>query len=137
MKKSDLADRVVEYILRCRDEDLGFLSVEKIAGIFKVSESFLARKFRTDKDFTLGKFIFRERMFRAALLLRGNHGLTVKTLSEKIGFYDHDYFGRIFKKYYGITPTRYRYCKKKEKNSKSGTGKMNRQAANGRSLSLI
>ena len=112
MKKNDLTDRVVEYVLMCNDEDLGFLSVEKIAKIFKVSESFLARKFRTDKEFTLGKYIFRERMFRAAILLKGSEELTVKRLSEKIGFYDYDYFSRTFKKYYGITPSRYRYCKR-------------------------
>lgn len=112
MKKSNLADRVVEYVLGCRNEDLAFLSVEKIAGIFNVSESFLARKFRTDKDFTLGQFIFRERMFRAASLLKGNQEFTVKSVSEKIGFYDYDYFSRIFKKHFGITPTRYRCCKK-------------------------
>ncbi|MCP5102106.1 MAG: helix-turn-helix transcriptional regulator [bacterium] len=111
MKENNLSDQVVEFVLQCRDEELGNLSVAKIAGIFGVSESFLSRKFKTDKCFTLGKFIFRERMFRAALLLTGSRDLTVKALGERMGFYDYDYFIRVFKKYYGVSPCRYRSCK--------------------------
>lgn len=111
MKKDNLTDRVIEYVLKCRDEELATLSVAKVAKKFKVSQSYLLRRFRIDKYFTLGKFIFRERMFRAATLLLQHKDLTIKSLAERIGFLDYDYFIRIFKNYYGITPTRYRYCK--------------------------
>lgn len=111
MKKSNLSDQVIEYVLQCRDEELAALSVAKIAKAFNVSESYLARKFKTDKCFTPGKFIFKERMFRAAHLLQENRELTIKSLAERMGFYDYDYFIRIFKKYYGIPPSRYRCCK--------------------------
>lgn len=111
MKEHNFTDQVIEYVLKCRDEELAALSVAKVAEIFKVSQSYLSRRFRTDKYFTLGKFIFKERMFRAANLLQENRDLTIKSLAERIGFYDYDYFIRIFKNYYGITPSRYRYCK--------------------------
>ena len=111
MKKNNFSDRVIEYVLKCKDEELAGLSVAKVAKIFKVSESYMLRKFKTEKYFTLGKYLFRERMFRAANLLLENRDLTVKSLAERIGFLDYDYFIRIFKNYYGITPSRYRYCK--------------------------
>ena len=102
MKRSNLSDQVTEFILQCRDDELAKLSVTKIADIFEVSESFLCRKFRVDKNITVGKYIFRERMFRAATLLIDKGQLTIKTLSETIGFYDYDYFIRTFKKFYGV-----------------------------------
>ncbi|HLP45986.1 MAG TPA: helix-turn-helix transcriptional regulator [Candidatus Kapabacteria bacterium] len=111
IKKRTISDQVVEFVLKCKNEELGKLSVSEVARTFKISESFLSRKFRTDKSFTLGKFIFRERMFRSAELLMGNRELTIKSLAEIMGFSDYDYFIRTFKKYYGVSPSRYRYCK--------------------------
>jgi two-component system response regulator YesN len=110
---NDLSDRVIEFVLKCTDEELGALSVTKLARKFAVSESFLSRKFRHSKPCTIGKYIFRERMFRAASLLRENKHATLKSLSETIGFYDYEYFVRVFKKFYGVLPSQYRNCKKK------------------------
>ena len=117
MRKNNLTDQVVEYLLKCTDDELSSLSVEKIAKHFDVSVSFLCRKFRTEKYFTIGKFIFKERMFRAAQLLVENQELTIKSLGEKMGFYDYDYFIRVFKNYYGISPSRYRECVHKKPGS--------------------
>jgi two-component system response regulator YesN len=105
-----LSDQVAEFVLRCADREIGQLSVSKLARIFNVSESFLSRKFRADKKFTIGKFIFKERMFRAAVLLRKDDRLTIKSLSEIVGFLDYEYFLRVFKDCYGVTPSRYRNC---------------------------
>jgi two-component system response regulator YesN len=111
IKKKNISDEAIEFVLRCKNEELGKLSVSELARTFNVSESFLSRKFRSDKCFTLGKFIFRERMFRSAQLLMGNRKITIKALADIMGFSDYDYFIRTFKKYYGVSPSRYRYCK--------------------------
>lgn len=112
MRKNNLTDQVVEYLLKSTDDELSRLSVEKIAKHFDVSVSFLCRKFRNEKYFTIGKFIFKERMFRAAQLLSKDLdiNINIKALGEKMGFYDYDYFIRVFKNYYGISPSRYREC---------------------------
>jgi two-component system, response regulator YesN len=108
---TDLANRAAEFILRCPNGELGELSVSKLARIFEVSESFLSREFKRKKSYTIGKFIFRERMFRAGLLLMGNEEITVKTLSRVLGFLDYEYFLKAFKAYYGVSPTTYRNWK--------------------------
>jgi two-component system response regulator YesN len=112
-RMDDLSDRVIEFLLKCTDEELGALSVTKLARKFSISESFLSRKFKYSRPFTIGKYIFRERMFRAASLLRENNHATLKSLSEAVGFYDYEYFVRVFKKFYGVSPSQYRNCKKK------------------------
>lgn len=109
----ELSDRVVEFVLKCSDEEICNLSVTKLARIFEVSESFLSRKFRNKKNCTIGKYIYREKMFRAASLLREDSCIKIKTLSENIGFIDYEYFTRTFKEFYGVSPTQYRTCKAK------------------------
>lgn len=112
IKADDLSDRAVKFVLKCTDEELGALSVKKLANVFEVSESFLSRTFRRSKPCTIGKYIFRERMFRAASLLKENKHTTIKSLSEAIGFYDYEYFIRTFKKFYGVSPCQYRNAKR-------------------------
>jgi two-component system response regulator YesN len=112
-RMDDLSDRVIQFVLKCTDEELGALSVAKLARKFSVSESYLSRKFKHSKPYTIGKYIFRERMFRAASLLKENKYATLKSLSETIGFYDYEYFVHVFKKFYGVTPSLYRNCKQK------------------------
>lgn len=109
----DLSDRAAEFVLKCTDEELGALSVKKLARKFCVSESYLSRKFKQSKPCTIGKYIFRERMFRAASLLKENKFATLKSLSEAIGFYDYEYFVHVFKEFYGVSPSLYRNCKQK------------------------
>ena len=108
MKKKSFTERVVE--LSCRDHELGALSVSKIAVRFQVSESFLHRQFRMNQ-YTIGKYLFRERMFRAALLISSKRDLTIKSLSEGLGFDDYDYFRRVFRRFFGVAPSQYRRCK--------------------------
>jgi AraC-like DNA-binding protein len=113
IKLGCLSDRVVEFVLKCTDEELGTLSVIKLARTFAVSESFLSRQFKFRKKLTIGKFIFRERMFRAASLLQESKYATLKLLAETIGFYDYEYFLRVFKSFHGVSPSHYRNCKKR------------------------
>ena len=112
MKTTDLSNRAAEFVLQCTDKELGSLSVAKLARIFTISESFLSRKFKQSKQCTIGKYIFRERMFRAATLIREHRNTTIKSLSEIIGFDDYEYFMRAFKSFYGVSPSQYRNCKK-------------------------
>ncbi|MCP4213401.1 MAG: helix-turn-helix transcriptional regulator [bacterium] len=108
-KKIELSDQVIGHILSCEDRSFPDLSVEQIARFFGVSESFLTRKFKIDKQCTVGEFIFKERMFRAAhFLTTHDNKLTISDLSNKIGFMDSNYFSRIFKKHFGVTPHDFR-----------------------------
>jgi AraC-like DNA-binding protein len=112
MKRDFLCDLAIEFVLTQKNEKLGELSVEKIARELDVSRSYLARIFKRERNFSLKEYLLREKMIRSALLLVNEPQMTVKELSQKIGFLDTDYFAIIFKKYFGISPGRYRECKK-------------------------
>ncbi len=126
MKKKQLCDQVVEYLLTREEEELATLTVESIARVFNVSHSFLNRKFKNEREFPLREYLFREKMARSAFLLLEDKESTIKDISKKLGYLDIDYFSFLFRNFFGISPGKYRECKKdytiKKKKKKNGTG---------------
>ena len=112
-KKDSLCDLAIEFILTRTLEEVGEVTVVRIARELKVSRSYLARVFKRERDVSLKEYLLREKMHRAESLLINESQITIKELSEKIGFLDTNYFAYLFKRYYGISPGRYRKCKKK------------------------
>ena len=55
---------------------------------------------------TPNEYIKPKRMQRAAELLQ-DQVITVAEVAYKVGFSDPLYFGRCFKQYYGVTPSKY------------------------------
>lgn len=56
---------------------------------------------------TIAKFILNIRIEKAQELLTTTN-LSVTEISEKVGFCDYNYFCRVFRKYNGISPQKYR-----------------------------
>jgi AraC-like DNA-binding protein len=108
MSNDNLVDEVAKFILTYDSNELKELSVTSIAKLFKVDRSYLNRKFKTRNKCTLHKFLLNEKMFRAATLLRNSSAITIRELSERMGFFCTDHFSRVFKEHYGITPSKYR-----------------------------
>ena len=108
MKERSLSDRVVEYVLSRNIEELAALTVEQVAGSLSINRSHLSRTFKAEKKFTLEEFIFKIKIIRSASLLKDQADLTIKEISQKMGFCRCDYFIRIFKRYFGTTPAKYR-----------------------------
>lgn len=59
---------------------------------------------------TVNRLIAQKRLQRARVLLR-NTDKSVSEIAEEVGFGNYNYFSRIFKKYYNITPRDYRKYK--------------------------
>lgn len=119
IKKDFLCNLAMEFVLTRKIEELGELTVAGIAQELNVSQSYLSRVFKQERNFSLGKYLLREKMMRAAILLSREPQMTIKELSEKMGFLDADYFAYVFKKYFGISPGRYRESKKRGDQSRT------------------
>jgi AraC-like DNA-binding protein len=112
IKKESFCDLAIEVILSRKLDELGTLTTAGIAGELKVSPSYLARRFKRDRNFSLKEYLLREKMLRAAFLMTNEPMLTIKEIARKVGFLDVGYFSQTFKKYMGISPGKYRECKK-------------------------
>ncbi len=110
-KNITLSDEIVEYILTREINQLEIISVKSIAQDLNISRYRLSRCFQKDKKISLEEYIFRIKVTQAAFLLQARPEMTVKDIAEKIGYYCYDYFIRIFKRYFGTTPGRYRELK--------------------------
>jgi AraC-like DNA-binding protein len=93
------------------DEGFADLSVAVLANSLKIDRFKLSRHFRSQSDMTLEEFLFKEKMARAAFLLKTFGDITVKEVSRRFGFCTCDYFIRKFKQYYGVPPGRYKDIK--------------------------
>ncbi len=101
---NNVYDRVVEHVMSVTDEQFAGLSVAGLAYSLKIDRFKLSRQFKSQSAMTLEEFIFKEKMARAAFLLKTFEDITVKEVSRRIGFCTCDYFIRKFKQYYGVAP---------------------------------
>lgn len=109
MTESGFADQVMRFILSRDNEELGELTILKIACKLNISQSHLYHIFNIEKKIPPGKFLMMAKMIRAAILLEESKELLpIKVVSKKMGFSSTDYFTRIFKEHFGTTPGKYR-----------------------------
>lgn len=82
------------------------LTVERVAGGMFVDASYLRKVFRKEGDISVLDYIMYTRMRRAKeLLAEGN--VKLADIAEKVGYTDPGYFGKCFKKYYGMPPSEF------------------------------
>jgi two-component system response regulator YesN len=106
--EKNLDQQVATFIKGCKLKHLKELTVNDLTRYFDVSKTSLTNLFKQNQGITLGKFILKEKMNRAAFLIERKYGLTIRELAEKTGFCDSDYFIRVFKNHYGLPPGQYR-----------------------------
>ncbi|HLP46078.1 MAG TPA: helix-turn-helix transcriptional regulator [Candidatus Deferrimicrobium sp.] len=111
MKNSELADQVAEFLLTREDDALFRLNVSSLARVFHMDRSYLSREFKASRNCTLFRFIQNEKMVRAASLLSNSSKLKLERLSKAMGFCTSEYFREVFKKHFGVVPSKYREYK--------------------------
>jgi AraC family transcriptional regulator len=83
------------------------VSTPELAERLGVSTSTLARRFKEATGFTVAEFVARQRAERAARLLVTT-SQTVRDIALFVGYDDANYFVKVFRAAYGMTPTAYR-----------------------------
>lgn len=96
-----------DYISLHLEDDL---SLSRLAQLTGYSEYYLGKKFKRETGQTPSEYIRRQRLQRAALLLRTT-GKDVQDISEKLRFCSQSYFADSFRRFFGISPTEYRQQK--------------------------
>ena len=83
------------------------LSLADIANHFHFSPSYLSNYFSVHSKEGFSGYLNRIRIEAAVILLRQND-IPISKISEQVGFSDHSYFCRVFKKQTGYSPSQYR-----------------------------
>ncbi len=97
--------KAVEYVNEhYADKDL---SVEKICSFLGVSAAYFSTVFRKETGKTFTNFLTDVRMNRAVEMLLNQEGKTY-IIAEAVGYSDPNYFSYVFKKQFGVSPSKYK-----------------------------
>ena len=103
-KYSPPIQRVMEYInLHLGDH----ISNEELSDNANMSVSHLAKVFKEETGVTMTQYIALLRCKKAANLLKKTN-LPIQEISSYVGYSDNNYFVKVFKKNYDMTPTEFR-----------------------------
>lgn len=85
----------------------GDLSVKTLADQVYLHPVYLSKIYKAETGEALGDYIIRMRMERAAHLLK-NSGKKIYEITSELGYQNPQYFSKMFKKQYGMTPNEFR-----------------------------
>jgi len=128
-------NRVMDYIESHVDQDL---TLEELAGIANFSKYHFHRIFRAMSGQTLGRFISRVRLEKAANRLMQNPGTSITEIALDCGYSGPASFAKAFKEKFGMNAGQWRKEKSKGRNPgkmKSNPGQHLRKAGKDRAAS--
>lgn len=94
----------VEYMKIKLDRDI---SLQEVADYVGMSPSYFSVLFKQEKGCNFVDFLVRLRMEMCLELLERT-SLTVAQIGDEVGYRSYRYFTKVFKDYYGMTPTQFR-----------------------------
>lgn len=103
-KYSHLVGKVITLVSYSLSADL---SLKSIAETLNINASYLSSTFKKECGETLTDYVHRKRMESAAYILTHSNK-QIQAVAEECGIIDLNYFIKIFKKHYGMTPSKYR-----------------------------
>lgn len=108
----DSVERVIELVeVYIRENFMEDINVNMIAQKFNYNVSYLSKVFTKYIGENPSSYLIRLRINKARQLLLNDQKLTVKEIGEIVGYPEPAYFSRIFKKYTGHSPSKFRDSK--------------------------
>lgn len=107
--RNDLGEGVIYQIIHFinRNYYKEDLSIQTISQTFGFHPNYISQLFKKNLGETFTICLSRIRMEHAEQLLKFSNE-SIGEIAEKVGFSDYFYFAKVFKKYFGMTPSDYR-----------------------------
>ena len=114
-KASQLIEKVKKYIMENYQNDE--LDINKVAKSLFINYGHICFIFKRDTGITINEYLTEFRIKKAKELIDNGNQL-VLSVAKKVGYADANYFGKCFKKYYGLAPSKYIESISQKENSK-------------------
>ncbi|AIQ45802.1 hypothetical protein R70723_07845 [Paenibacillus sp. FSL R7-0273] len=101
---SGLAKRVLDYIDDSFTEDL---LLSEVARNFRLSTGYASALVKRETGSTYSDYVTAKRLQLARQLL-ADPELSIHEIVQRIGYKDYFHFNKLFKKHFGVTPSKYR-----------------------------
>lgn len=102
-----IIDGAVAYINEKYYQDI---TLKELCNMCHISEQHFCRVFKAKIGMRPLEYLARRRMLEAKVLLQST-SKSIADIGAEVGYKDPTYFGMVFKKYEGISPSRYRKIK--------------------------
>ena len=103
-KENPIIEKVCSYIDDNLDKDL---SLDVLANVADVSTFYLSKLFKEEKSENIVNFVTNKRLEKARQLLSETK-YSIKEITAFTGYNDQNYFSRLFKNKFGISPSEFR-----------------------------
>ncbi|SFG10229.1 AraC family transcriptional regulator [Ensifer sp. OV372] len=97
--------RVVDHIMNNLQNPL---PVEELARVSGLSRAHFSRVFAASEGMAPAEYVLQKRLQRAVKLLTKSASLPVKEVAILSGFEDPNYFAKVFRRSFGLSPTEFR-----------------------------
>lgn len=84
------------------------ISLDQIARNMYLSTFYISKIFKSETGDTPINYLIRLRMERAKEILQEGEVSSIQAVAASVGYEDAYHFSKLFKKYYGVAPSRYR-----------------------------
>ena len=103
-RMAQTAETMREYI---RNNYMKEISMQDAARVMNYSDAYFCKLFKQCFDQNFTSYLTNFRISEAKKLLR-NRNASVKDVSLQVGYYDSNYFAKVFKRITGVIPSEYR-----------------------------
>ena len=107
-RMAQVAQAILEYI---RSNYMKEISMQDAARMMNYSDAYFCKLFKQCFDQNFTAYLTRFRVNEAMRLL-GENDDSVKDIGAQVGYYDSNYFAKVFKRITGMIPSEYRDSKK-------------------------
>ena len=103
-KTNPIIQKACEYIEENIDKDI---SLDQLADYLGINNFYLSKLFKDEKGDNYISYVTELRLEKARKLL-GDDSLIIKEITSMVGYKDQNYFSKLFKQRYGLSPSEYR-----------------------------
>ena len=100
---SHMVNKIIQYIHAHYDEQLTLADVSKL---FNFNYYYLSSYFSSHNKEGFNEFLNKIRIEKACDFLKQD--IPISDISSMVGYSDHSYFCKVFKKFTGLTPSNFR-----------------------------
>ena len=102
------SDKNVVEVLKYIDQNLAQrMTISDISKAVHLSCDYISHCFKRELGRSVMDYVNERRMLLARNMIKGGEG-TLADIADSLGYESYSYFSRVFKRYFGVSPIRYR-----------------------------